>query len=81
MAKSAGRWSRKHRTYWCVIDGRGTAYLVSARENRSRSIAAFVADSRTDAGLKDWRWWRRIGYSCQRVDIKVRSATQEGERG
>lgn len=62
-------WPKKFRTFWCVIDWRGTAYLASARVTRSRSIAAWLAD----AG-KDWEWWRRHKYTCQRCDIKVRNA-------
>ena len=64
-------WPRKFKTYWCVIDSRGTAYLVTARQNRSKSISAWLADA--DKAGQGWRWWKRYGYSCQRVDIKVRS--------
>lgn len=67
------KWPRHFRTYWCVVDGRGTAYLVSARLNRSKSIAAFLADA-DKSGRPDWRWWKRINYSCQHVDIKVRNS-------
>lgn len=65
-------WPRKFRTFWCVMDGQGAAYLVSARTRRANSIIAFLNDVDTKRG--DWRWWRRIGYSCQRADIKVRRA-------
>lgn len=70
------KWPRRFRTFWCVVDGRGTAYLVSARAKRSKSIAAFVQD----VAKSRWPWWRRHGYSCQRVDIKVRNAmSRKGE--
>ena len=52
-----------------VVDNRDTAYLVSARINRSKSIMAFLNDA--DKVKKGWPWWRGIGYSCQRVDIKI----------
>jgi hypothetical protein len=66
------KWPRRYKTYWCVSDSRGTAYLSSARIQRSKSIIAFLNDVDTRRG--DWRWWRRAGYLCQRVDIKVRNA-------
>lgn len=66
-------WPRRFRTYWVVTDGRGTAYLATAREKRSRSIAAYLADA--DKTRRGWRWWRRSGgCTCQQVDIKVRDA-------
>ena len=68
-------WPRKFRTFWCVVDSRGTAYLVSARGNRSRSIAAFV----NDAGKSKWSWWYRVGYRCRRVDIKCRRALEQSQ--
>ena len=68
---TSARWPRRYRTFWCVIDPRGTAYLVSARINRSKSIAAFLDDA--DKTQRDWPWWRHYKYSCQRVDIKVRN--------
>lgn len=71
-ATSMKRWSKKFRTYWCVVDGRGTAFLVSARIRRAASIAAFV----NDAGKTPWAWWYKSGFRCQRVDIKVRTATK-----
>lgn len=64
------RWPKKYRTYWCVLDGRGVAYLVSARIRRTASIAAFV----NDAGKTPWAWWHKSGYRCVRVDVKVRAA-------
>lgn len=64
-------WPRKFRTFWCVVDTQGTAYLVSARTRRSKSIAAFLGDA--DKAKRGWRWWRDIGFSCQRCDIKIRS--------
>lgn len=76
--KKALRWTRRFRTFWCVIDNRGTAYLFSARTRRSKSIAVFLAD--VDKVMRDWPWWRRIGYSCQRCDIKVRSSQKERSR-
>jgi hypothetical protein len=71
--KLTAKWSRRFRTYWCVVDGHGRAYLVSARLNRSKSISAWLADA--DKARKGWRWWKRIGYTCQRADIKIRSAS------
>jgi hypothetical protein len=71
-------WPRRFRTFWCVIDERGTAYLVSSRVNRSKSIIAFLNDVDTKRG--DWRWWKRNGYSCQRLDIKVRSSGSNGTK-
>jgi hypothetical protein len=65
-------WPRKFKTYWCVVDSRGTAYLASARTNRRRSIRAWLDDA--DKSGRGWRWWYRAGYSCQRVDVKVRNA-------
>lgn len=70
-------WPRKYRTFWCVVDGRGTAYLATARANRSKSIAAWLADA--DKAGHGWRWWRQARYSCQRVDIKVRDALPNEE--
>lgn len=65
-------WPRKYRTFWCVIDGQGTAYLSTARAKRSRSIAAWLTELGADR--RDWSRWRRHKYTCQRVDIKVRNA-------
>lgn len=65
-------WPRKFRTFWCVVDGRGVAFLASARMTRARSISAFLDDA--DKLHHDWGWWRRTGYTCQRCDIKVRNA-------
>jgi hypothetical protein len=39
------KWPRHFRTFWCVSDSRGTAYLVSVRINRTRSIVAFLEDA------------------------------------
>ena len=69
-------WPRKYHTFWCVIDSHGTAYLVSARRTRSRSIQAFLEDS---ALSHPWSSWRRWGCSCRRVDIKVRDARSPQE--
>ena len=79
MGERKPRWPRKFKTYWCVTDGRGTAYLVSARVRRSSSIDAFIRDA--GKPRKGWPWWRRIGYSCQRVEIKVRSAPLSRQGG
>lgn len=68
------KWPRKFRTFWCVVDPRGTAYLVSARLNRSRSITAFVQDA---GKVNQWSSWYRWGYRCQRVDIKCRAALEQ----
>jgi hypothetical protein len=65
-------WPRRFRTYWCVVDGQGTAYLVSASLRRENSVRKFLQDA--DKPRVGWPWWRRHGYSCQRVDIKVRNA-------
>lgn len=66
------RWPRRFRTFWCVVDERGTAYLVSASIRRATSIARFLDDAdKTNGG---WAWWRRRGFSCQPCDIKVRNA-------
>lgn len=65
----AKKWPRKFRTFWCVIDGQGTAYLSTARTRRSRSIAAWVAE----VSDGNWAYWKRAKYSCQRCDIKVRN--------
>ena len=67
-------WPRRFRTFWCAVDSQGTAYLSTARENRSRSIAAWVAAAGDEN--RNWAWWRRNGMSCQRLDIKVRNADQ-----
>ena len=70
-------WPRKYRTFWCVIESRGTAYLVSARVTRSKSIAAWIADA--DKSGKGWKWWARKGYFCKRCDIKVRSTANNSD--
>ena len=68
----AKRWSPKFKTYWCVVDSRGTAYLSTARVTRSLSIAAWLADA--DKADNGWKWWRRAKYVCQRVDVKIRNS-------
>lgn len=72
-------WPRKFHTYWCVVDGRGTAFLQSARSQRASSIASFMADA-DSLQQHNWRWWQRSGYTCQRCDIKVRNAVSTGKR-
>ena len=69
-------WPRKYRTFWCVVDKRGTAYLGSARNTRSKSIAAFMADNEQSSIVVDRQWstWRRWGFACQRCDVKVRTS-------
>lgn len=62
----------QYKTFWVVIDPRGTAFLVSARLNRSKSIEAWVNDAESDEGHQNWEWWKRLGYRCQQLDIKVR---------
>jgi hypothetical protein len=66
------RWPRKFKTYWCVIDGRGTAYMSSVRMTRAKSIAAWLADA--DKSNRGWQWWYRANYRCQKVDIKIRDS-------
>lgn len=73
-------WPRRFRTYWVVCNSQGTAYLSTARTRRSASIAAWTFEESTlrkKCGLKgpdrDWAYWRRYGYRCQRVDVKVRN--------
>lgn len=68
-------WPRKFRTFWCVVDSRGNAYLSTAREKRSRSIEAWVNEvGRARRGFRLWGYWKKAGYSCKRCDIKVRNA-------
>ena len=67
-------WPRKFKTYWIVTDGRGTAYLSTARVKRSSSIKAWLDEA--DHEERGWRWWRNARFSCQRVDVKVRDAVQ-----
>ncbi len=67
-------WPRKFRTYWCVVDERGAAFVASARHDRSRSIHAFVKDA--DPLFENLNWWKRRGYTCRRVDIKVRQTSR-----
>lgn len=68
-------WPRKFRTFWCVVDKRGNAYVGSARSSRSKSIAAFLSDNEQSAIVSDrtWATWRRWGFVCQRCDVKVRA--------
>lgn len=73
----ADRWPRKFKTYWCVIDGRGNAYMSSVRTTRSKSIAAWLADA--DKAHRGWRWWYRANYRCQLVDIKMRDHAVFGD--
>lgn len=72
-------WPRKYRTFWCVVDKHGTAYLGSARGNRSKSIAAFLNDNEQSSIVQDrsWATWRRWGFFCQRCDVKVRATLTE----
>lgn len=65
-------WPRKFRTYWCVVDEAGKAFLVSACASRPNSMRAFLKDA--DPLFQNWGWWKRRGYTCQRVDVKVRTA-------
>lgn len=75
-------WPRKFRTYWCVVDPRGTAFLSTARQKKSSSIEAWVIEaSNSSRALRLWAFWKRQGYSCQLWDIKVRSASEAGPRG
>lgn len=75
-------WPRKFRTFWCVVDSRGTAYLGSARDKRSKAIAAFMDDNEASSIVVDrsWATWRRWGFTCQRCDIKARTSVTNGER-
>lgn len=68
-------WPKKYRTFWCVVDFKGMAYLSTARIRRKNSINGWLAE----AG-KDWKWWRRHKWSCQRCDIKVRNAVSLQDR-
>lgn len=75
----SANWPRKFRTYWCVVDERGTAFLQSARSRRASSIASFMDDA-DPPQQHDWIWWRQSGYTCQRCDIKVRNAVSTDKR-
>ncbi len=66
------KWPHKYKTFWCVSDGQGTAYLSTARSKRSRSIKAWLDEA--DHEERGWRWWKRAKFACQRIDIKVRNA-------
>lgn len=64
---------------YCVVDTAGFAYLGTARRQRQQSIREFVRHW-TGEELQKWPYWRKRGYTVQRVTITPGWAEKEGKK-
>lgn len=67
------KWITGKTIHWFVVDNRGTVYLSTSRTTKKKSIAAWLLEVRETEieAAKHWRYWRRAGYRCLKVKLKM----------
>ena len=68
----------KFKNYWicAAADGRVIYFTISF--NKSESIKRWVSYIDTNWLIKrDWRYWKRRGFKCIKVDVSITEAVNE----
>lgn len=60
----------RRKLFWAVFDEFGTIWLCSIKRTRASAIESWLKDCGLSGDASQWIYWRRHGYSVDRISIK-----------